>query len=203
MKRRVTVPARPRHPLHEIGRRAVGLQGVAHEAAGEVSHAERLMMEAQDDRVASLDRDQHLEDGGGDRVGHRRDREHDADRAGDLGHAPLGVHGQHPLGDLSGQRVVDAEAREPDLQRLVGHVPEPGLADRGDRQFFSSSGQHRRDVRQQGVDPLVGPVLEGGLRAARAVHHHVDVLVELRIGGGDGRGKSNHVSSIYEALAVR
>ena len=101
------------------------------------------------------------------------------------------------LGDLTGERVVDPEAGEADLQRLVGHVPEPGFADRGDRQFLRASGQQRRDVEQQRVDPLVGPVLEGRQGALRAGHDDVDVLVEQRIGrerfdqvvtGGASRG---------------
>src|SRR5262249_2560068 len=93
----------------------------------QLTDSERVAMKAQEERVLRFQTDQRLEDGGCYRVGHRHDPEHHPDRSGDFGDAAVAVSRNWRQTRADPHRLVDSEAREAVLQRLVGDVAEPGF----------------------------------------------------------------------------
>lgn len=102
-----------------------------------IGHLLRPAAGAKDERVATLDRDQGLEDEGRHRMGDREKPDDDADRAGNFGDQALGVVTKRALRGLTGQLLPDPQAGEAVLERLVADVADVGLIDGGDRQLLS------------------------------------------------------------------
>ena len=149
------------------------LEHASDDRAGPLRDAERPVVEAEDQRVATLQRDQRLEHRRCDRIGDRHDAEDHADRAGDFGDLARGIDGQRSLAGLAGERRVHAKARELVLERLVEHAAHPGLCNRGDGQFLGCVRKRVSEIVEEGVDSIVSPTLERLLRAAGTQCHRV------------------------------
>ena len=117
------------HPPDAAGRRAGPLRRLRHDLDRSGDAARRGRMRADDDGAARLQRDQHLIDRGGRRVGRRDDGRDDAERLGDLDDLPILDAVDHADGLHRPDELVDLSGGEQVLLDLVGDDAVAGLLD--------------------------------------------------------------------------
>ena len=120
-------------------------------------------MRADDDGAARLQRNQHLVDRRGGRVGRRHDRRHDAERLGDLDHLLLVETVHHAHRAHRSDELVNALRGEQIFLDLVGHHPEAGLLDGQARQGFRVGRHGLGHGRHDGVDLFLTEFGQRGL----------------------------------------
>ena len=161
--------------LKGVRRHAGGLAGRLEQLDGPLGAARRARRRAEDHRVARLGRDDRLEQHGRGRVGDRGEREHDADRLGDVGDRPRGVLLDHADGALVLEVVVQELGGDVVLDHLVLEHAEAGVLHRQARELdrVLEAGDHERVD-----DPVDASLVVDGAEATGGKRRALDVAVE-------------------------